>query len=379
MNCKDNIVVYRNDLLRPSETFIQSQSRSLRRFNCFYVGTRRVEGLLLPEEKVITVDGPRLSQKMNGIIYKLTGFSSRLYQQVKSLSPKLIHAHFGPDAVRAIPLSVQLDIPLVVTFHGYELSVKPSHAWRASFSQLMYLLNKEKLKKRATHCIAVSDFIGNLLLEQRFSPQKISTQYIGIDTSLFIPDESIRRTSTILFVGRLVEMKGCEYLLRAVSKIQAISPTTELVIVGDGPLRSQLEVMAHKILQNYHFLGFQPSSVVREWMNKSKVFCVPSITARNGHSEAFGIVFAEAQAMGLPVVSFDSGGISEAVAHCETGFLVSEKDVDALSESILSLLKNSELWQDMSKKAAKRVREKFDLHCQSEQLEGLYSQIIDQY
>lgn len=372
------VLIYRNHLLPHSETFIREQVSGIEKYDCRYVGFRRVPGLTLPPDKVVTAYGPSPVQKMSELSYKISGFSPLFIRQLRRLSPRLVHAHFGPDAVRAIPLSKHLNIPLVVTFHGYDLTVKSSHAWRSSFSQLIYILRKHNLKQKAVHFIAVSDFIKKILLEQNFPHQKISTHYIGIDTSLFAPDTRIQRTSSVLFVGRLVDMKGCEYLIRAMSKVQSTFPATELVVVGDGPLRSSLEKMARQRLKKYRFLGFQSPSVVRGLMNSSKVFCVPSITTKTGHSEAFGMVFAEAQAMGLPVVSFDSGGISEAVAHNETGLLAVEKHVDALSENLLSLLKDPLLWQDMSQKAIRRVREKFDIHRQSRLLEEIYSKVIAQ-
>lgn len=372
------ILIYRNHLLSHSETFIREQVTCIEKYDCRYVGFRRVTGLTLPSEKVITAHGPNLDQKINELSYKVSGLAPSFIRHLRRLSPKLVHAHFGPDAVRAIPLANQLNIPLVVTFHGYDLTVKPSYAWRASLNQLIYLLRKEKLKQTSAHFIAVSDFIHQLLIEQGFPAERVSTHYIGIDTSLFSQDKSIQRTSTILFVGRLVEMKGCEYLINAMAEVQSVCPTTELVIIGDGPLRSQLEKLAHQKLNNYRFLGFQPPSTVKEWMNKSKVFCVPSITAKTGHSEAFGIVFAEAQSMGLPVVSFDSGGISEAVAHGETGLLAPQKNVKTLSMHLLSLLQDEVLWQKMSESAVQRVREKFDIWCQTRLLEEIYSKVIAQ-
>ncbi|MEL7067977.1 MAG: glycosyltransferase [Cyanobacteria bacterium J06581_3] len=376
MSDHPTVIIYRNHLLRHSETFIQAQAESLSQFDYHYAGSRQVLGLDLPSEKVSTIYGPQFIQKVHESAYRISGFSPFFFRKIRSLSPELIHAHFGPDAVRAIPLAKALDVPLLVTFHGYDITVKPSYAWRASFSQLIYLLHKEKLKQEATHFIAVSDFIRKLLVEQKFPPEKISTHYIGINPSLFSQDENIQRTPTVLFVGRLVEMKGCEYLIRAMAQVQAVLPDTELVIIGDGPLRSQLELMAGQNLRSYRFLGFQSPSIVQDWMNKSKVFCVPSITTKTGHSEAFGIVFAEAQSMGLPAVSFDTGGISEAVAHGSTGLLAPQKDVKELSMHLVSLLTDEALWRRMSRAAAKRVREKFDIRHQSKLLEKIYSKAI---
>jgi len=111
---------------------------------------------------------------------------------------------------------------------------------------------------------------------------------------------------------------------------------------------------------------------VRLWMQQAKIFCVPSITAKSGDSEGFGLVFAEAQAMGLPVVSFASGGIPEAIAHGETGFLAAEQDSEKLVAYILSLLEDQELWQKFSQKGQERVRTLFNLHHQTRALESIY-------
>lgn len=371
------ILIYRNHLIPHSETFIPEQVNHIKRYDCWYVGFRRVKGLHLPADKVVTARTTNAKKlDVSELSYKISGFSPPFVRQLRHLSPKLVHAHFGPDSVRAMPISAQLKIPLLVTFHGYGLTVRASYAWRSSVSQLIYTLRKEKLKREAVFFIAVSDFIKKCLLDQGFPSEKILTHYIGIDTNLFCANDSVQRQSTVLFVGRLVEMKGCEYVIRAMSAVQSVSPEIELVIIGDGPLRSSLEDMARQHLKKYQFLGFQPHSVVREWMNRSKIFCVPSITAKTGHAEAFGMVFAEAQSMGLPVVTFNSGGISEAVAHEETGFLVPEREVDLLSEHILLLFKNPMLWQEMSYKAIQRVRTKFNIRRQSIALQNLYAKLI---
>lgn len=83
----------------------------------------------------------------------------------------------------------------------------------------------------------------------------------------------------------------------------------KLIIIGDGPLREKYYKLAKENIKNYEFLGVQSHEKVRLWMNRAKVFCVPSITVETGASEGFGMVFAEANSMGLPVVSFKTGGL----------------------------------------------------------------------
>jgi colanic acid/amylovoran biosynthesis glycosyltransferase len=117
-------------------------------------------------------------------------------------------------------------------------------------------------------------------------------------------------------------------------------------------------------------------AVVKEWMQKAMLFCVPRIAAQNGDSEGFGIVFAEAQACGLPVVSFSHGGIPEAVAHRESGFLAPERDWRKSGEYILTLLENSGLWKQFSRAGRQLVEQKFDLHKQTASLEGIYEEVL---
>ncbi len=150
----------------------------------------------------------------------------------------------------------------------------------------------------------------------------------------------------------------------------------ELVVIGDGHLRSKLENMARKLPDRWRFLGTQCQKMVCEWMNRAMVFCVPSRTLESGTSEGFGLVLAESQAMGLPVVSFATGGIPEAVANGKTGFLAAESDAKMLASYILQLLSNKELWQKFSVEGQKRVREHLDLRKQMKKLEEIYVRVI---
>jgi glycosyltransferase involved in cell wall biosynthesis len=163
------------------------------------------------------------------------------------------------------------------------------------------------------------------------------------------------------------------------AEIQGFAPEAKLVVIGDGPLRVELERQASKSVKNFEFLGTQVPAVVRSWMNRATVFCTPSVLAESGQREAFGMVFAEAQAMGLPVVSFASGGIPEAVADGLTGFLVPERDWQALGAKILMLLRDKKLWTQFSRAGESRIRRQFDVRKQAQLLEVIYEQVIDEF
>src|SRR5262249_33500233 len=160
-----------------------------------------------------------------------------------------------------------------------------------------------RLQRGAAKFLCVSDFVRQKLLARGFPPEKTEVHYIGVDTAFFQPEATVPRSKLVLFVGRLVENKGCDFLLRAMGAVQVTQPDAELVVIGDGHLQGRLENQAAELhLRNYRFLGMQPPAVVREWLNRARVFCVPSVEIASGASEGFGLVFAEAQSMGVPVV-----------------------------------------------------------------------------
>ncbi len=111
-------------------------------------------------------------------------------------------------------------------------------------------------------------------------------------------------------------------------------------------------------------------------MRSARVFCVPSVTIESGESEGFGQVFAEAQATGLPVASFATGGIPEAVTHGETGLLAPERDWQALAANILTLVIDLAAWESMSRAGEEQVRHAFDLRKQCVKLEQIYAEAI---
>lgn len=373
---KQKVLIYRNHLLRGSETFIQSQANALQEFDPFYVGFKTVSKIEMPSEKMVTVHRSHSLRKSEIIRYQLCSKHQHFFREVAKEKPILVHAHFGPDGVKAMPLASYLQIPLVVTFHGFDVTLKPSIAQFSSYSYFMYLLKIQKLQKTASKLIAVSKFIKQKMILRGFPSEKICVHYIGIDTKKFFSTPALNRSPVVLFVGRLTEVKGCSFLIKAMAEVQAVFPEYELVIIGEGSLRQPLEKLASRKLKKFRFLGFQPQNVVREWMNKSKIFCVPSHKAFSGHEEAFGTVFLEAQAMGLPVVSCYSGGISEAVEHEKTGFLAPEKNFKMLAVYILKLIEDQSVWNRFSTNAIERVRSNFNIQQQTKKLERLYNEVI---
>jgi colanic acid/amylovoran biosynthesis glycosyltransferase len=370
-----NVLIYRDHLLPPSETFVRGQAETLQRFTPYYAGSRRVPGLDLPPERTLVVNRGGAAGLAAEAAVRLGRFPPSFVRRVRGLDPVLIHAHFGLDGALALPLVRRLRKPLVVTFHGFDATVADEHARRSYHKHRLYLRRRRELQREGQLFLAVSEFIRKRLLEQGYPEERVVVHYTGIDTREFAPSGE-EREPVVLFAGRLVEKKGCEYLIRAMAVVQRELPEVELTVIGDGPLRSSLEQLAAEKLGRRRFLGTQPPEAVRSWIGRSRVFSVPSVVAADGDAEGFGMVFAEAQAMGTPVASFASGGIPEAVSHGRTGLLARERDWKGLAEHILTLLQDDKLWRQMSGAGVERVRSRFDLRRQTALLEELYGRII---
>ena len=388
-----NILIYRDSFLPYSETFILAQGESLETYSPYYVGTSCAGALEseVPNRKAIILDRLVSQPGFWKTLYKLSGFVlPRWKKQIYQTQPLLIHAHGGKDGDFALPLSRLLNIPLIVTFHGHDATIEKQPAdfkplvphmmdfisHRGSFYVDRYLERRTRLFHVPDKFIAVSDFIRKTVIDKGCPSERILTHYIGIDTERFTPVQGVDREPIVLFVGRLVEKKGVEYLIRAMSDVQILIPEAQLVLIGDGAKSSPLKKMADRLNINAKFLGRQtPENVIR-WMNKSAVFCGPSVVAKSGDAEGLGMVFLEAQALELPVVSFKSGGIPEAVADEETGILLPEGDTQALGKAITELLQNPELRARFGKAGRHRVLKKFDLKKQTAKLENIYDKLI---
>ncbi len=340
------------------------------------MGLRSVEGLRVPAERCELLVEPGRLNRARRLLYKLFGPSERQAARVRAHSPALIHAHFGPDATHALPLARALDVPLIVTHHGYDVTTE-DHALSRSPSLRLYLKRRAQLYQAASLVLCVSQFVREKALRKGAPPHKTLVHYIGIDIAGFTPDPAVARSDTVLFVGRLVENKGCQQLLRAMRLVQRVRPECRLVIIGDGPLRPRLEQTARELDLHYvSFLSTQPAGVVRHWMSRARVLSVPSITVASGVSEGFGMVFAEAQAMGLPVAGFATGGIPEAVVHGATGLLARERDTTALAHNIIALLSDRSMWERFSEAGQRRAREFFDIRRQTAALENIYRAVL---
>jgi colanic acid/amylovoran biosynthesis glycosyltransferase len=370
------VLIFRSDLLSVSETFILAQANALRRFEPRFVGLRRVHpSLRIPDDAIVAADGDNLLQKCARGLYKRAGIGPRFHKKVQESGAHLIHAHFAVDGVLALPLAKRLKVPLIVTLHGYDVTISDTECSKSQTGRL-YLRRRRMLWQQVALFLCVSDFIQAKALEAGFPECKLRRHHIGVDPREFRRTDEPQDLASVLFVGRLVEKKGCDVLIQAMDIVQRELPDAVLTIIGDGPMRESLDKLAASLGVKCRFLGRASSEQIKQTLQRSTIVCVPSRTAANGDSEGLPIVLLEAQAMGVPVVSSFHAGISEAVIHGETGLLAPEGDYHALAQHLLLLLRREDLRVLYGSRGIQWVRRAFDIERQTRRLEDIYEEIL---
>jgi glycosyltransferase involved in cell wall biosynthesis len=209
-------------------------------------------------------------------------------------------------------------------------------------------------------------------LEAHGAPHLRGATVVHPGTGVVEPRQRFATEPTIVAAGRLVPEKGIDVLLRAFREIVARIPAARLVIAGDGPEGESLRRLAIDlgIASRVSFRGYLSRADVREAMRAAWVCCVPSVWA-----EPFGLVAAEAQMEGVPVVASRTGGLAEIVRDGVTGRLVEPGDVNGLAAAIHAIIGNRTTVDAMGRAAHADARARFDLPGFCTRFETIYGEI----
>ena len=371
-------VIYTHALLAGSMTFIKSQAESLRGYDAVYAGAHKVEGIDLPEDRTFVLNSGSPMGILTEYLFRRTGYAPSLTNKLRTLGPRIVHAHFGTCAPAAMALARALDVPFVVTFHGADATVNPESSLKTRRGQELRRA-KDAVIREAGAFIAVSDHIRRRLMEQGYPEDKVVVLRNGIDVDFFEPTSSGERDPVILFVGRFVQKKGATYLLEAAQRLMSKGVRFELVMLGSGPLEDELREAATQSGLPCRFPGFMPLTGVMEWLQKARVVVVPSVTADNGDQEGLPTILLEAQAMETPIVATRHSGIPEGVEENVTAYLVDEKDTVGLADKLRIYLENPELARRAGVAGREFVLRNFDMRDQVRELENLYDRLQREY
>lgn len=261
-----------------------------------------------------------------------------LRKKMKEFKPDLVHIHWIiPQGIVYLLVRRLMGskTPFVVTSHGADL-----YAFKKGFLGFL----KRWVLSNADAITVVSEPMRDIVTKLVVCGRKIHVIPMGVDLSeAFTAKEGANegRGNTVLFVGRLVEKKGCVFLLEAMADVVKYCPDAILRIVGDGPERERLENRAQSlgIRRNAEFFGGVPSRELPCIYRSSSVFVAPFIEASSGDREGLGLVLIEALGCGCKVVVTDMEASKDVYRGLNCVKVVPQKDIGSLSKAIIEQLR----------------------------------------
>jgi colanic acid/amylovoran biosynthesis glycosyltransferase len=377
MNTLGRVAIHINTYPLPSEVFVREQARSLRRFEpTLFVRSQTGPSADLDCQPIANAgDGRGWAAKAFALRPGIWAWGGKH----AFAGVRLVHAHFGPNGVYALPLARALGVPLVVSFHGFDATMRPTALAQGGVAGIAYLLGLPELKRGAARVIAVSAFLAARLRMMGFAESAIRQHYIGVDPDRFTPLEPHERSLDIVCVARLVPAKGIEELLRAFALVAPRFPESRLRLVGAGPGAQQYAGLAAAlgIGGKVVFHGALAHEAVALVVARCALSVLVSKTGENGAQEAFGLGSIEAAASGLPSIVSSNGGLPETVEHGVTGMVVPEARVAELADAIATFLADAGLRARFGAAGRARVLARFALGPQTQKLEDIYCEATD--
>jgi colanic acid/amylovoran biosynthesis glycosyltransferase len=365
------VLIYTPHLLSTVQHYVREHAARLRRYRPVLAGRRRVEGTPIDDYPHFTFEAGTAA-RLREFRFLMAGTDTALTAFVRRHGIKLIHAHFGPGGVEIMPLAVRLGIPLIVTFHGWDVKLGAEAPSLMSPYERLYRWRLPRLLRQSSVIVCVSEHWRDRVLMLGCPPEKVHTNYLGVDSSFFDGVRGQFDPVSIIYVGRLVRRKGVHTLLEALRVLHDRHLDARLTIVGEGPESDRLQRTAAEQNLPVRFLGKKTPEEIRELLREAAVLCAPSTTAGGEIPEALGLVLLEAQAMGVPVIATRNGGIPETLEDGRTGYLVDQDSPAALASALTKLLDNEGLNRSLGQRARSFVCERFNIDRCYGALEDLY-------
>ncbi|MGH1351820.1 MAG: glycosyltransferase [Methyloligellaceae bacterium] len=333
------------------------------------------ELLLLSSSNLLQMPSKLLS--MSKSKRKLSDYAEQLTLNFSGQKvPDILVAHFGPNVLlgshvkKEIQEKLNLNIPLVGVFHGYDLSKYLQKHGKQVYHQYEACIDL---------FITISDYWKKLLLNIGIEEKRIKTIRLGVkEIDNEIPQPKNKRLTRILSIGRMVEKKGFDDLITAFSLIKQKDDNAILEIVGDGPELSRhiALAMSLKLKDSIVFSGALSHSEVMNKMCRTDLFVLASKTADNGDMEGIPVVLMEAMACGIPVISTSHSGIPELIENEVTGLLVTENSPTELAQAISKLVNNQNFAYNLACNAKVTIRKRYNQSTQNALFEKELSALV---
>lgn len=363
MSKKINLAILAPSLNAYSETFIQAHKTYINANTSYYYNG------LIPQflEGKGTIN-PIFKKGINKLIshYKKDDFYAEkkaLKDSLKKEKIEVVLAEYGNLAAEILPVCKELNIPLIVHFHGFDATV---------YNVLKRYNNYKELFKYASKVIVVSNVMENQLIAIGCPKAKLVLNTYGPNDDFLTISPSLEKEQFI-GIGRFTDKKAPYYTLLAFKKVVKKFPNAKLIMAGDGQLKNTC-VNLVKYLQlenNVELPGVITPQEYIEFLSTNRAFVQHSITADNGDMEGTPVAVLEASAAGVPVISTNHAGIPDVITHNETGLLVNEHDVEGMANNMIAVLEDKNMAALMGKAGKERVKTHFSMTKHIEKLNEL--------
>jgi colanic acid/amylovoran biosynthesis glycosyltransferase len=347
------VALFVSEFLSYSKTFVYDEIRAHTRYQVEVFTKRRINEDRFPFEPV----------HLAGRLYHATRISRRFDRLFAEGRYDLVHAHFGTAGIFALRYANKYRLPLVVTFHGFDVPLLSSLR-RFLPRRWGYAWLGPRLLRQMTLGLCASTELKELLQDRGVPPSRLRVHRLGIDLETFAPASSARDSTgtRVIMIGRMVPKKGFGYGIDAFARQARAHPDARLTVVGDGQLEASLraQVASLSIEPQVEFAGVLRPQEVRARLRNSDVLLAPSVVAENGDRESGVIVVKEASASGVVPIGSHHGGIPEIIDDGETGYLVPERDVDALSDRLGMLMTDHSLRVRMAAAGRTKMEREYD-------------------
>ena len=289
----------------------------------------------------------------------------------------IFHVQFGNNKFPLDILKAKCSFKskLIVSFHGHD----------AFFPMYGYMLNNnyyELLFKGANLIIANTEYLANQIKELGCPSNKLEIVPVAVDTVFFNPKHKAKSSNTILNlvnVGRLDPIKGHKYSIEIVKKLIEKKIDVKLQIIGEGEERANLMalILKNNLEDNVQLLGKKSQLDIKNILLNSDLYIFTAVPVEQQRRETQGLATLEAQACGLPVIAYDSGGIKYTIDNTKTGFIFDEFEIDKVIEKLLFLYENREVIQEMSNNSYDFIENKFSQKKINKKWEKIYCQVLE--
>jgi glycosyltransferase involved in cell wall biosynthesis len=360
------VALFSSKFLPLSQTFVHDEIRFHRRYDVEVFTGVRMNADLYPFEPV----------HVGGLPYRLFNFAPSFTRRLRRGDFSLVHAHFGLGGTRAAGFARRAGLPLVITFHGYDVPLLTSSR-RFTPEYWGYALTAQRTLARMALGLCASEELRALLVEYGVPEDRLRVWRLGIDLDAFGVGARDPHRPRVTMIGRFVEKKGFEYGVRAFARQVTAGAPGRLTIVGDGERGPRLRALVDElgIADRVELTGPLPPAAVRDILATSDVLLCPSVTGMDGDRESGLVVAKEASASRVVPIGTWHGGIHEIIDDGVTGFLVPERNVAALSDRLGRLLADADLRRRMGAAARAAMWRHYDIRDRIDELESHYDTV----